>query len=58
MVFVALEYASIFEHLCFTAITQLIRQRTDPKAAQLFRLIQAENVVAQSEVFCYNIVLL
>ncbi|XP_003376607.1 hypothetical protein Tsp_00827 [Trichinella spiralis] len=26
MVFVALEYASIFEHLCFTAITQLIRQ--------------------------------
>ncbi|KRY06404.1 hypothetical protein T01_7137 [Trichinella spiralis] len=51
MVFVALEYASIFEHLCFTAITQLIRQRTDPKAAQLFRLIQAENVVAQSEYF-------
>ncbi|KRX54885.1 DNA-directed RNA polymerase III subunit RPC3 [Trichinella sp. T9] len=44
-----IEYASIFEHLCFIAITQLIRQRTDPKAAQLFRLIHAENVVAQSE---------
>ncbi|KRX72502.1 DNA-directed RNA polymerase III subunit RPC3 [Trichinella sp. T6] len=45
----AIEYASIFEHLCFIAITQLIKQRTDPKAAQLFRLIHAENVVAQSE---------
>ncbi|KRZ72547.1 DNA-directed RNA polymerase III subunit RPC3 [Trichinella papuae] len=44
-----IEYASIFEHLCFTAITKLISQRIDPKAAQLFRLIHAEDVVAQSE---------
>ncbi|KRZ72546.1 DNA-directed RNA polymerase III subunit RPC3 [Trichinella papuae] len=43
------KYASIFEHLCFTAITKLISQRIDPKAAQLFRLIHAEDVVAQSE---------
>ncbi|KRY85427.1 DNA-directed RNA polymerase III subunit RPC3 [Trichinella pseudospiralis] len=44
-----IEYASIFEHLCFTAITKLLSQRIDPKAAQLFRLIHAEDVVAQSE---------